>query len=305
MLAGLGPRPVATSDSPSGATGPENADAATAEGLAAIDQAESAMRKALGLLGEQPRHRHEAERSEAPQRMQDRLGAGGLHRRRFVQDGDVPVTILRRDAGAETQAHRAAPTAVAAPTSSRLQRTEAALAAESAARALAERALAEAQTSVRDLRTKIGHAELAKNEAVDALRREREVTASLRQDIEAIKSELEQLQSQTTAAERTASAHEDLIAEERQARKALEKALRTAEAARETAEQLVRALSEQAEAEVVAVPVARSRAPEPVLAPVPKKRGRPPNVKQPVLPELEPEPVKWWLTPTKAAVKRR
>jgi len=305
MLAGLGPRPAATSDSPTGATGPENADATSAEGLAAIDQAESAMRKALGLLGEQPRHRHEPERSDPPQRMQDRLGVGGLHRRRFVQDGDVPVTILRRDTGPETQVHRTAPAAVAAPTSSRLQRTEAALAAESAARAAAERALAEAQVSVRDLRTKIGHAELAKNEAVEAARRERESTAALRQELDAIKSEVEQLRSQLASAERAAASHDDLIAEERQARKALEKSLRTSEAARETAEQLVRALSARAEEEVVAAPVARKRAPEPVPASAPKKRGRPPSAKQPVLPELEPEPVKWWLTPAKTPARRR
>ncbi len=307
-LAGLGPRPASHNASPSGSPSgavPAAPSLENAEGLPAIDEAESAMRKALGLLGDQPRHRQDTERSDGPLRMQDRLGSGGLHRRRFVQDGDVPVTILRRDAGPETQTHRAAPAAAAAPTSSRLQRTEAALAGESAARALAERALAEAQVSVRDLRTKIGHADLAKNEAVDALRRERELTASLRQELEAIKSELEHVQSHTTAAERAASVHEDLIAEERHARKALEKALRTSEAARETAEQLVRALSAQADAEVVPLPFARAHAPEPMLVPVPKKRGRPPNVKQPVLPELEPEPVKWWLTPTKAPAKRR
>ncbi len=101
-----------------------------------IDEAESQMRKALGLLGEGQRHRPEAERSEPTHRMADRFNSG-LHRRRFVQDGDIPVTVLRRDQGHEAPAHRGAPSA-ALPTSSRLQRTEAALAAETAAREKAE-----------------------------------------------------------------------------------------------------------------------------------------------------------------------
>ena len=52
--------------------------------------------------------------------------------------------------------------APSAPTTSRLQRTEAALAAETIAREKAERSLSETQSVVRDLQTKIGHAELAK-----------------------------------------------------------------------------------------------------------------------------------------------
>jgi len=76
------------------------------------DQAESQMRKALGLLGESgPRHRPDPERMEQPiLRMGGVFGGGGsnggLHRRRFVQDGDIPVTVLRRDQNYEPPAHR-------------------------------------------------------------------------------------------------------------------------------------------------------------------------------------------------------
>ncbi len=111
---------------------------------------------------------------DPPPRGPDRFN-GGLHRRRFVQDGDVPVTVLRREPGHEAPVHRAVATPVAAPSSSRLQRTEAALAAETARREKAERALADLQAVLRDLQTKIGHAELTKTEAMAALKAEREL----------------------------------------------------------------------------------------------------------------------------------
>src|SRR6185312_13951062 len=62
-----------------------------------MDDAEQQMRRALGLYGDAPRPRPENERSEPAQR----AGGGfmqGVHRRRFVQDGEVPVTVVRRDA---------------------------------------------------------------------------------------------------------------------------------------------------------------------------------------------------------------
>ena len=123
------------------------------------------MRRALGLLGDAPRHRADADRPEQTGRTGGGFN-GGLHRRRFVQDGDIPVTVLRRDPGLDAPANRIAPP-VSVPSSSRLQRTEAALAAETAARDKAERALNEAYGVVKDLQTKIGHAELAKNEALE------------------------------------------------------------------------------------------------------------------------------------------
>jgi hypothetical protein len=265
-----------------------------------IEEAESQMRRALGLLGEAPRHRQDADRIEQPSRMGDRFN-GGLHRRRFVQDGDVPVTVLRRDLGHDVPAHRgiAAP---AAPTSSRLQRTEAALAAETAAREKAERSLAETQSIVRDLQTKIGHAELAKNEAIDALHREHESLIQLRGEIGARDEQLQEALEAARSAERNAHACQDQLVEERQAHKSLEKALRTAESARESAEQLVRALSEEtAPRRRAAAPSRRSHVvaePE-VVAVATTRRGRMP---EPVA--SEPEPVKWWLN-TKPAGKKR
>ena len=116
-----------------------------------MDDAEAQMRRALGLFGDGPRPRTDNERSEQPQRQGGFIQ--GLHRRRFVQDGEVPVTVVRRD-----QPDASHPSAApAGPTSSRLQRVEATLQAETAARDRAERALHEAQAMVQTLQTKIGH----------------------------------------------------------------------------------------------------------------------------------------------------
>jgi hypothetical protein len=264
------------------------------------DEAESQMRKALGLLGESQRHRPDPERSDQTARMGDRFN-GGLHRRRFVQDGDIPVTVLRRDQGYEAPAHRGV-AAPQAPTSSRLQRTEAALAAETAARERAERSLAETQTIVRDLQTKIGHAELAKNEAIEALHRERESTAQLRNEGGAWEERLQEAQEQALAAERDAQSYQDQLVDERHGRKIAEKALRNAEAAREIAEKLVRTLSAEPPApRRVLEPVRRPRvvAVEPEVVAVTARRSRTPEVAA-----AEPEPVKWWLN-TKPAGKKR
>jgi hypothetical protein len=271
------------------------------------DEAESQMRKALGLLGETPRHRPDAERMDQPARLGDRSN-GGLHRRRFVQDGDIPVTVLRRDQGHEVSAYRGVPS-TSAPSSSRLQRTEAALAAETAARERAERSLAETQNVVRDLQTKIGHAELAKNEAIEALNRQRESLTQLRAEGEAWEERLQEAREQARAAERSAHECQEQLAEERNTRKTTEKALRSAEIARDSAEQLVRTLSEEVPAparqaaqnprDSVQVPRRVRVIDQSEVGAVTPRRGR-----QPEAVAAEPEPVKWWLN-TKPPGKKR
>ncbi|WP_428487614.1 hypothetical protein [Rhodopila sp.] len=259
------------------------------------------MRKALGLLGESPRHRPESERSEQPNRGSDRFN-GGLHRRRFVQDGDVPVTVLRREPGQEAPAHRSV-AAIATPTSSRLQRTEAALAVETAGREKAERLLAEAQAVARDLQTKIGHAELTKNEAIGALRQEREVSAALRAEVEALTARVDETRARAEAADQAIQEHQSVLADERHARKVLEKALHAAEVGRDAAERLARTLSEDLPDRADnAVPTRRSAGAEPEVIAAKVKRGRPSTS---AVQDAEPEPVKWWLAPSKSMAKRK
>ena len=153
-----------------------------------MQAAEARMRRALGLEGGAAKPRPQ-ERQETPQRQSERFVPGhnghpvyNGHKRRFVQDGEVPVTVVgnRRDGAAEAAPHRGASVS-AAP--NRLEAAEHALAHETAGRQQAERALADAHASVHDLQTKLGHAELARVEAVEGLRREQEIVGMLRAEL--------------------------------------------------------------------------------------------------------------------------
>ena len=173
------------------------------------------MRRALGLDGEQLRSRPAQERVDLPQRPAERFSTPG-HKRRFVHDGEVPVTLVhglvsgRRE---QTDGNGTRAGANAQPTN-RLEVAEAALAAEIATRERAERGLAEAQAMVHDLRTKLGHADLARQEAVEALRREREASAALR-------ASLQEAEDQVTAVRQAQEAAERALADlrERQVRR--------------------------------------------------------------------------------------
>jgi serine/threonine-protein kinase RIO1 len=186
-----------------------------------------------------------------------------------------------------------------------LQRTEAALAAETAAREKAERSLAEAYAMVRDLQTKIGHADLAKNEAIAALQREREAIGLVRSEADGHEARLQEAYEQVKAAEVVAKSFQDQLASERHARKTTEKALRVAELAREEAEQLVTSLTEAAERNQEALEQLDHVAPVPAAKPARGKATRAARQKpEPVAAEVEPEPVKWWLN-AKQSTKRR
>jgi hypothetical protein len=248
-----------------------------------MDDAEQQMRRALGLYGDTPRPRPENERSEPAQR----AGGGfmqGVHRRRFVQDGEVPVTVVRRDV--PDAAHSGG--GQSAPTSSRLQRVEAALAAETAGRERAERALHEAQAAAQALQTKIGHNELAKNEAIAASKRHLDEIVALKEELATGAERLQEAETRAGDIEEDMRAMRADLAEERRARKMAERLLR------EATDEVAPAIAY----EIAAAP----RAPDPIER-IPARRGRPPIVH--AEPEVEPEPVKWWLLPAKTATKRR
>jgi hypothetical protein len=103
--------------------------------------AEGQMRRALGL-------QHEVAQSPAPKN----ISAGANpQRRHFVRDGDVPVTIVHGEHG-----------------NSLVQQLDAArqaLRMQTTAFEEADRALVEARNTIRDLRTKLAHESLAKDEA--------------------------------------------------------------------------------------------------------------------------------------------
>jgi len=185
-----------------------------------------------------------------------------------VQDGDVPVALVSRSRPQEADMPTAAPTNRGA--------IEAALHQEHAARERAERSLQEALATVRDLQTKLGHAELAQREASAAAQAARDAADALR----------------AAHQEREARWHEDLTAE-RAARAAAEAALTEAVSARTLAERTRRMAS-------VAAPTAavQGTAAEPAKAPAKRaSKGTRQDASTPR--QREPQPVKWWLKSAK------
>jgi hypothetical protein len=125
------------------------------------------MRRALGLEGA-PAHQ---DRPRPPPPPADRF-LTPRPKRRFVADGEVPVDVVHRAQSPGTAATRA-------------EAAEHALGIEREARERAERALADTQNKLRELQTKIGHAELAAAEAHASAEAERQESAGLRAAVEA------------------------------------------------------------------------------------------------------------------------
>jgi hypothetical protein len=270
-------------------TTPDNQPAGEASPL---QDAEAQMRRALGLYGA---HRPQAERAAAPMppRQADRFGAG-LQRRRFAQDGEVPVTVLhgRRDHPADAPVNR-------------LEAAETVGAAERAAREQAERALAEAQATIHDLQTKLGHASLAQTELQAAARRDQDAIAAVQAELRATSERLATMDAAREELQQRLSAIEALYADEQSARQHAERAQRDAEVARTDAERRLRQLDLTA-GEAVERPTRRSarpaRAPD-IAATKPRvtvRRGK----ALPVAATPEPEPVQWWLTRAKKTQRR-
>ena len=229
------------------------------------------MRRALGLTSDRAIQSSPAW-TERPQAGPPSRAAGRSStdkpRHRFVPDDAVPVTIISR--------HR--PDEADGPPASRAA-IEAALQDERAVRERAERSLQEALATVRDLQTKLGHAELARREATGTAEAARAAADALRVEHQ----------------ERELRWHEDLAAE-RAARFAAEAALAEATRAREPAKRpRASALAAQPALDL------QDASPAPV-AKVPAKAAAKRTRKAASEPEQhEPEPVKWWLR----SVRRR
>jgi hypothetical protein len=127
---------------------------------------EARMRQALGLRNGPSSGGPVQQRREGEQRG-----------RRFVKDGEVPVVVV--NSGSRESGDSAGPV-------NRAAAAEATLRAERGAREHAERALADAQTTVQHLRTQIAHSDMAHREALSAERAARETAEqALREAIEA------------------------------------------------------------------------------------------------------------------------
>lgn len=229
------------------------------------------MRRALGLTGDR------AVRSSPPRTERPQAGPPGQPvgrasadrpRRRFVPDGAVPVTVISRHRSDEADG---LPTSRAA--------IEAALQDERAARDRAERSLQEALAVVRDLQTKLGHAELAHREASATAQ-------AARAEADALRAEHQEQVLRWT---------EDLAAE-RATRLAPEAALAGATHAREP----VKRTRISASATQPALDL-QDASPAPVAKAPAKAAVRRTRKAATASGQHEPEPVKWWLR----SVRRR
>jgi hypothetical protein len=131
--------------------------------------AEAQMRQALGL--------HDGPSSQPPPNPTLTM-PNGLHpqRRRFVRDGEVPVTIIHRDQHQD-----------GASAGNQLDAARQALRSETTLKERAERLLEEAQATIRDLQTKLAHERLARDEAVNRLESQLQTA---RQSLQPLETEL-------------------------------------------------------------------------------------------------------------------
>jgi hypothetical protein len=212
------------------------------------DDAEAQMRRALGLMGETPI------RDGSPVAPTKRLSlrprspdimSGDRSARRFVRDGEVPVTVVRprwnQAAGKD------------APVTNHLAVAEAAAQTERQGRERAERALQDSANTIQNLQTKQAHIELSRNEALAALK---DSAAALESLHETLRSHQEQL----AAMEAAVKAGDQAVRES-------SAALKAAQSAR-LAEQSARIAAEEALAEALAAP--------PVVPPARERVTRPP-----------------------------
>jgi chromosome segregation ATPase len=230
------------------------------------------MRRALGLHGDTPRQSTTDHSTSATQ---------GLHpqRRRFVRDGDVPVTVIHRDHRQEDSS-----------STNQLDAARQAIRSQAAAREHAERALAEAQNSMRALQTMLAHERLAKNEVILRADADRQALQSVQAELVVERAHRDRLERSLGESETTI---QDLQAKLRELRAEL-----TAEnQARRRAAEIVRDTTDV----VVPVrrPVGRPRkiAEEQAVEPVAKAKKLKGLAKSPRAARLPAgEPIKWWLT---------
>lgn len=156
-------------------------DSSSQPSVQAAEETEAQMRRALGLDGRPQAYRGNERPSTAAVPTQDRFQT---HRppRRFVQDGEVPVVVIRRDHQPDNTADGAH-----GPSVNQLDIARNAIRTQSAARERAERALADAQTTIRDLQTKLAHERMAKDEAIRRIDTER---LAAQQVLEAVQADL-------------------------------------------------------------------------------------------------------------------
>ena len=194
------------------------------------------------------------------------FSSAGPRRHRYVQDGEVPVVQISPSGGRRRDVASSTPVPSETPTDNLRQ----AIAQERAGRVRAEQAVERAQATIHALETRLGHAEITQREATDLARSHAAEAARLSGELAELASLLRTSQMEATEA----------LARQRE----LEYGLAEAR------------YSDDAEPDFVAEPA-------PLLR-VKNVKARVAKVAQRIEEAIEPEPVKWWLTPA-PVVKRR
>lgn len=252
----------------------------------AADQTEARMREALGLTSNRGARDNRPKQSGSFNTSSPGRGGGGMDapKRRFVRDGEVQVMMVSGTRATDTVQQRRGhgPGPGPGQMNEQAEASQATIRAERAAREKAERALKEAQDSVRDLQTKLGHIGMARDEAIEAARRADASRAALAQELATVMAQL--------SVEASARAHAERAHPERtQPLSAEPEPAPEPEAAGAPAPDAKRGRGRprKVAAELVAA--------APRVA-VPKRKPGRPRV------EKEPEPVKWWV-PKRAKAK--
>ncbi len=246
------------------------------------DQDEARMRKALGLTDK--RSQSEARpNSQAFKQSPASRGGSDAQKRRFVRDGEVKVTMVTGTRGGEPVQQRRTFNPGNPGVNEQAEASQSALRGEKSAREVAERALREAQATIQDLRIKLGHVALARDEAIETARRAEAARSAFAQELQAVQTRLSIEVSARARAERAAQSLPPLP-------EALPPPEIIARAVPEAAPAKRR--GRRTNAEIAAAAAALVATPVPAVA----KRGpgRPRKERPPVV-EAEPEPIQWWL----------
>jgi hypothetical protein len=170
-----------------------------------IRATEAQMRRALGL-NDQP-----STPGHAPPTASTGAGASHPQRRRFVRDGEVPVSVIHRDQGEPSGTNA-------------LEAARQALREQVAAREHTEHLLQEAQATVHDLQTKLVHERFARDEAVQRTDGERQVVEQALQSVQ------EELSAQRANRQKAEEERDEAVAARQEAEEQLLEMLATRDA---------------------------------------------------------------------------
>ncbi|MCX7382461.1 MAG: hypothetical protein NT133_13825 [Alphaproteobacteria bacterium] len=221
------------------------------------------MRRALERIGSKTPREQRAPQASFSSTPTGRGSQDGP-KRRFVRDGEVPVMVVTGTRSADAPVQRRGS---GGPANEQLEAAQTALRLERNAHEAAERALREAQATIQDLRTKLGHLSMARDEAIETAKRSDATHAAMASELDALKFRLATEVSGRARAERAAQS----VGQPTEPDAATAPAPPAAEPA----------------------PRRRGRPPKsearPAAEAVPKRKPGRPRI------EREPEPVKWWL----------